>query len=266
MIFIINLESQLVSYLLALALRTHFARVPQLKIVVLEHDSKNHDFKPWCGINTFNNYHFVNDNTIASLLSLLLGNDFDIHRMDSVRLKPLPAANFNMDKPLNELMEIKLSYNNYLGLIYHPILIVNKLRTFLINSNIVLTTVWNNGQFLSQMAGTYPQDQIIQLNSNIFTYNNLMVNSNLTQVVYQNVFSKKPPSSLLWIPKFKTGLGKSNFEINVHRSGKLTHINLLISNHLDLDLYQVFKMIDIYLNSLDQLSLSGDLNLNFAKF
>lgn len=253
----------------------------------------NHDIKPWCGVTTLNNLHFNNHDFIFNhfLLGTLLLSELGMLALNLVNISRRIANNrpLNMDIPLNsqnDVIQVSLSDTNLytVGLIYHPILIMNKLRFIMSSTNKVaftsLASNLNVNELVDSIKKSEPYEDVISLDytdeepepMNNFGFS---AHSNLMSVEYVNLrtkISRKPPTYILWLPKFRghlgiPGYGPMQHQINRHHTH--TRINIMMGNNnrlndkivVDIDLFSGLKLADYTLKVIDQMINLGNISL-----
>lgn len=298
-VLIISHTSTFASYLIAFSIFLYYrSRRRSMKIIVVELNAinlnkTNHDIKPWCGVTTLNNLHFDNHVFVFNhfLFGTLLLSEFGMLALKLVNISRRIANNrpLNMDIPpnsQNDVIQVSLSdtKSNTVGLIYHPILIMNKLRFIMSSTNkVVFTSLASNlniNELLDSIKTSEPFEDVISLDytdeepepMNNFGF---LIHSSLMNVEYMNSrtkISRKPPSYILWLPKFKghlgiPGYGPIQHQINRHHTH--TRINIMMRNNnslndkivIDIDLLSGLKLADYTLKVIDQMINLGNISL-----
>ena len=298
-VLVISHTSTFTSYLIAFSILLYYrSRIRSIKIIVVELNAinlnkTNHDIKPWCGVTTLNNLHFHNHNFVFNhfLFGTLLLSELGMLALKLVNISRRIANNrpLNMDIPLNsqnEVVQVSLSDSklNTVGLIYHPIIIMNKLRFAMSSTNkVVFTSLASNlniNELIDSIRKSEPFEDVISLDytdeeperMNNFDF---LIHSNLLNVEYVNLgkkISRKPPSYILWLPKFRghlgiPGYGPIHHQINRHSNH--TRINIMMRNNnslndkivIDIDLLSGLKLADYTLKIIDQMINMGNISL-----
>lgn len=304
--FIISHESTFLSYIIALGLKEYYRnKFRSLKIIIIENagpnnsfmkNYMNHDFQPWCGVNTFNNFHFHNNNFITNNLLfqyfLQSFQEFGIFPLNSVKIVNKESATYSMDKPIsgqNSHINASISLSGVLGFIYHPILISNKLRNVFYNQSDISIVTLRNGyttyDISKQVQMNHPNQDTILLNYNsgkaydADKNSAYLINSNLKHVNFVNTkanLSSKPPSSVLWLPEFRSRFNMPHpsliLNVDFQRSQILFDIvdenqaNSTFKCVSDLDMLHGLKLCDVSITLINDFINKGKINLGTARF
>lgn len=297
-VLVVSHRSTFASYIIAFSLFLYYrSRRRSIKIIVVELNATNlnktnHDIKPWCGVTTLNNLHFDNHEYIFNhvLSGILLLPSFGMLALNLVNISRKIANNrpMNMDIPLNsqnDVIQVSLSDNqsNIVGLIYHPILLMNKLRFIMSNNNIIFTSLASNlniNELINSIKKSEPFREVISLDytdgsSELMNNFGYLVHSNLMNVEYINkrsTMSRKPPSYILWLPKFRGHLkisGYSSLQNQIIRYHTHTRVKIMTGNDnssndatvIDVDVFSALKLADYTLKLIDQMINLGNISL-----
>ena len=298
-VLVITHTSTFASYLIAFSIFLYYrSRRRSMKIIVVELNTinlnkTNHDIKPWCGVTTLNNLHFDNHDFVFNhfLFGTLLLSELGMLALKLVNISTRIANKrpLNMDIPLNSqnnVIQVSLSDTkaNTVGLIYHPILIMNKLRFIMSSTNqAVFTSLASNlniNELIDSIKKSEPFEDVISLDyiyGETEPLNNFgfLIHSNLMNVEYMNPgmqISKKPPSYILWLPKFRGHLGTPGYgpiQHQINRHPTHTRINIMMKNDnslndklvMDIDLFSGLKLADYTLKVIDQMINLGNISL-----
>lgn len=292
-LIIISHPSTFVSYTLAhCILQTYLVRVPLLKLVVVEHqqvngggglfNKSNHDISPWCGVSMVNNPHFVNKDILNfEFIIDLLKNSGSIYLSRVIPIIPTHQG-YNMDKPITNVLEVSIEnpLNSSVGLIYHPILLMNNLRFKLFNSGLVSFVSLSPSSKLNililQISKQYINQEFVVLdfksNDNA-RYDSFLINSNLSKLHTTTtniniVYNFKIPSDILWIPRFKamTNIPFTNplYSYQIHHGQDQTKVVQIINQTyhkirdeiiIHYDLFQSLGICDNLIQILNQILL-----------
>lgn len=222
-IFIIRHPSPFITYILAYTIYLYYQpKLTNLQIIIIEYHHGIEDFQPWCATTTaipMNEQTRMNDviNNLIMEQCLIPLNEIT---MGVVNTQP------NYDRPLHtQHMITSVGIDNYCGYIYHPSLIIHKLRSILLNCHKVTFTSYHPRlgtqvdlirSVLSHVR--HPNGIIIDCGNNdkplgVNRNLNYLINSNLMGLKCRN---KRLVSSVLWIPSLIS-------QLNLLGDGKLTH-------------------------------------------
>mmetsp|Transcript_3642 Transcript_3642/g.4049 ORF Transcript_3642/g.4049 Transcript_3642/m.4049 type:complete len:304 (-) Transcript_3642:3536-4447(-) len=296
-VLLVSHKSTFASYIIAFSIFLYYrSRGRSIKIIVVELNTislnkTNHDIKPWCGVTTLNNLHFDNHEFIFNYLlsEILLLPLFGMFALNLVNIsRKIANRQMNMDIPLNSqnnVIQVSLSdkLSNKVGLIYHPILLMNKLRFIMSNNNVVFTSLASNlniKDLIDNIRKLEPLQDIISLDytdgnpgsMNNFSY---LMHSNLMNVEYMNKrtkMSRKPPSYILWLPKFRgdleipgyDSLQKQIIPLPTHTRVRITTRNNHTFNDatvIDVDVFSALKLADYTLKLINQMINLGNISL-----
>lgn len=296
-VLLVSHKSTFASYIIAFSIFLYYRRRGRsIKIIVVELNiislnKTNHDIKPWCGVTTLNNLHFDNHEFIFNYLlsEILLLPLFGMFALNLVNIsRKIANRPMNMDIPLNsqnDVIQVSLSdkLSNKVGLIYHPILLMNKLRFIMSNNNVVFTSLASNlniNDLIDNIRKLEPLQDVISLDytdgnpgsKNNFSY---LMHSNLMNVEYINKrtkISRKPPSYILWLPKLRGDLeipGYDSLQKQIIPLPTHTRVSITTRNNntfndatvIDVDVYSALKLADYTLKLIDQMINLGNISL-----
>lgn len=300
-IIVISHTSTFASYLIALSIFLYYqSRSRVIKIIIVEVKSNNlnktnNDLKPWCGVNTLSHLRFENPEFMLKyiLQQILLQPDFSVLRMNLINITKNENARItNMDLPPNSqtnVIQASLSdgLTNIVGLVYHPILLMNKLRHTLVNTNKVVFTSLGHRQSLEDIVrgiiSMEPYQDVILLDyltikSTSMINFDFLIHSNLNNIQYLNLINlnKRPPSYMLWIPQFRAQFGPStsnSLRYKVSRQPtpekRFTKINIHPVEFntleeevmLEIDLFYGLRLGDFTLKAVEEMVNMGKINL-----
>ena len=261
MIIILSHPCSLVSYLSAHAILTsNVGRTSSVTIKIIEHHPSLFKNSPWCGISTIGSqsfhHHAVNKilNTLASQLHII----------------PISLANMSHSQPLYPDLPVRpllkvhtttAKSTNILGYIYHPILLMESLRTGLSGSNRVAFMSPSRGVTVDDVVKEicifhHPQQiVVIDFGKTLtnFPSMDLVVYSSLCQL--ELVPAIGLPLAILWLPHFRA-INRLWTESQPHTTTKFTHDKLLPHTNLrmngpsdlpQLDLLVALRHVDVVL-------------------
>ncbi|ABN64369.2 predicted protein [Scheffersomyces stipitis CBS 6054] len=305
-IIVISHPSNFAAYLLAATILLYYEHQSRsLKIVIVEDFAANRggiqDFKPWCGVNTLSNPRFqYGDFMVRELLNrLLLANrDLGIVPLDRINLSLTPRNGYNLDMPIHVQQEqitvsvaeqtngIGVGNSSIVALVYHPSMVMNKLRFLIYNTGRVTFTSLNTrfgslGVFAESLTGgTTFKEEIVVLdcsNSGKVSYSDnidYLINSNSISVrSLEGNNSRRLPSYILWLPRIanKAHSQTLNDWKYGYRQYNKRIIEVVISNDntnqiesrilSEVDIYCGLKLGDLALHVLEELTNSGMVDL-----
>ena len=258
-LIVINHKCLLASYVIAYALLKYFNRLRDLKILIIE--SRSNFNRPWCGINTINDFRLKNREFFHHLLfqDLIVSDPYILALKSVNQTHHLPDL-YNMDSPiygqhqgLNVILNDKNHLNSIIGLIYHPDLLISRLKMQLFASNkvnfISSISIPASLKQLGEKSIVLNFDMVPTMNIDLVTHSNL---------VFTNLAT---PKHLLWLPRFSSstnlylqyGEFHDHTAISIGSNDKYSHING------ELDLTFGLKLADLAISSLQEMANQGKL-------
>lgn len=297
-VIVISHSSTFTSYLIAFSIFLYYhSKSRFLKIFVVELNTNNlnktnHDVKPWCGVSTLNNLRFdSHENFFNHLISQILL----LPEIGALALHLVSISTDELRKPVNMDIPIRSQNNvihasitdnflNAVGLIYHPIVLMNRLRFLMARTNkVVFMTLARNlslDDLLHNIQRIEKHENVISLDFTIeqtgpmnkFDY---FIHSNLVGVRYKNpgiILNLKPPNFIVWLPMFRGSLGLSGYGSYRHQvsfQDRIINIKLspVVDNALEnqvipeLDLFHGLKISDYTLRIIENIISVGKISL-----
>lgn len=237
---IIDHQSTFTAYILALSIYFKYLHLRNLKIIIIENEiSQSLDTKPWCGISTLNNFKLSNQDFINYLIQFTI-------TLGSISIRPVSP---NPDTPIKEIMNTTIDSRNYVGLLYHPIDLMNKIRFAMFRSGRVLFVSPNvnfnqPGPLHQNLSGIRVVTTTAMRNSH--NINSFIYHSNMIGTRCRN---GNLPSQILWLPKFS-----SDNHINCTTTNNLQiMLDLSTEPYAYIDLSYALKQCDMILDTIDKL-------------
>ncbi|KAG7660902.1 uncharacterized protein J8A68_005577 [[Candida] subhashii] len=273
---IIDLPSSFVAYLVAYSIYLYYKnKLTTFQIIIVENNDYNDmmtDILPWCGTTITSTTAATPNN--AGLIPYLVNGlitDQCLIPLNEIHIdRSLHNNNPIYDKSIQmEQIIVNIGLNNNLiGLLYHPTLIINKLRYLLFKTNRVIfmsnnsNLINNKSNLINKLLEQQQQQQPVivilnnegnnkypTINKNI----NYLINSNLIGIKYRN-FSRAiahPPSTILWLPNLfnqlnltTTNNNQLNYRIIRQESNGLI-INIQEEDNNSIINHEIFGKVDI---------------------
>ncbi|KAK6456942.1 uncharacterized protein RJT20DRAFT_134241 [Scheffersomyces xylosifermentans] len=300
-VFIIYHNSNLAAYLIAISIYLYYqGKYKSVKIFVVENfatnRTTNQDFKPWCGVNTFDSLHYEYAEFLIQhlLYQVFLRNkEFGMVPLDKISIDRLPQQNYmNMDKPIRpqrEQINISVAQNGHqsVALIYHPILVMNCLRQFMASTGkVVFTSIYgksNLDNLLNSILWTNEDhterivlfDYTCDCPENSPNNYDFLVNSNSIAIRSINQRNDQQiPSSILWMPKFKTLTNiplqnRLQYSLMDSSDKRIVTVGINCERYdqiesdvvSKLDIFYGLKFSDVTLHIIDELINFGKINI-----
>lgn len=250
---------------MALTLFSYYrSKLRLLKIVVVEAQHSNQVNEPWCGVNTFNNKHFHNTEFMEYVVELVFQSN-GVIPLGGV--KSIEQANSNSSRPNGNVLHASLQErpeDRPVAVFYHPVHLMNKIRTSLLGTDRVLFASLYSTSFdllVRQLEQSHHED-IVALNfeplvSQLLHLLPYLVHSNLSVVQYEKNAARGGPHTVLWLPRFRA-LTSSTYEptysisttstSNTHRFILAPSFNEIHANTvLNLDIFSALVVGDLAL-------------------